>query len=78
MGTEFVSQSELIRKNIAAISEMQRRDIAARTPRERISDLITKFAGSMSFVYIHAVWFGLWILLNVNLIHLPYISDVGQ
>ncbi|HYO98958.1 MAG TPA: DUF1003 domain-containing protein [Pyrinomonadaceae bacterium] len=75
MSTEVVSQNQIIRKNIAAISEMQRKDVAARRPQERFSDLITRFSGSMAFVLIHVVWFGLWVLLNVNLIHLPYVSE---
>ena len=33
---------------------------------DRIADRVTSFAGSLNFVYIHAVWFGLWILLNVG------------
>jgi uncharacterized membrane protein len=32
----------------------------------RIADAITKFAGSMAFVYIHIVWFALWIGLGVE------------
>jgi len=28
---------------------------------DRIADAITKFAGSMVFVYVHIVWFGVWI-----------------
>lgn len=28
----------------------------------RIADAITAFAGSMNFVYLHAVWFTLWML----------------
>lgn len=32
----------------------------------RIADAITSFAGSMAFVYIHIVWFGLWIGLRVE------------
>jgi len=32
----------------------------------RIADWITAFAGSMAFVYIHAVWFTLWIVLGVE------------
>jgi uncharacterized membrane protein len=35
---------------------------------DRAADAITAFAGSLNFVYIHSVWFGLWILLNVGLI----------
>jgi uncharacterized membrane protein len=32
----------------------------------RIADRITQFAGSMVFVYVHVVWFGLWIGLRVE------------
>jgi uncharacterized membrane protein len=32
----------------------------------RIADKITAFAGSMTFVYMHILWFGLWIGLGVE------------
>ena len=32
----------------------------------RAADAITTFAGSMTFVYIHILWFGLWIGLGVE------------
>ena len=32
----------------------------------RIADVITRFAGSMAFVYVSIVWFGLWIGLRVE------------
>lgn len=31
------------------------------------ADGITNFAGSMRFVYIHSIWFGLWIAVNIGL-----------
>jgi uncharacterized membrane protein len=34
---------------------------------DRAADAVTGFAGSLRFVYIHSVWFGLWIFLNVGL-----------
>jgi uncharacterized membrane protein len=37
-----------------------------RTFQEKMSDKITAFAGSMWFVYFHAVWFGFWILINTG------------
>src|SRR2546425_812731 len=37
-----------------------------RTLQARMADLITNFAGSMAFVYIHAIWFTLWIVLRVE------------
>ena len=36
----------------------------------RIADTITSFAGSMAFVYVHIVWFGLWLTIPVE--HYPY------
>ena len=34
---------------------------------DRMADVITNFCGKMSFVYIHIVWFGAWVLLNIGL-----------
>ena len=70
MSSQAVSQSEIVRKNTAAIIEMQRKITEARTLGGRISDAITDFTGSMAFVYVHIVWFSVWILLNVGLIHI--------
>jgi uncharacterized membrane protein len=36
------------------------------TPQGRVADAITTFAGSLRFVYIHAVWFVVWIALNLG------------
>jgi uncharacterized membrane protein len=38
----------------------------AQDVQNRVSDKITAFAGSMTFVYIHVLWFGLWIGLGVE------------
>ena len=32
----------------------------------RIADAITRFAGSMAFVYFHIVWFAVWIIFGVE------------
>jgi uncharacterized membrane protein len=32
----------------------------------RVADRITQFAGSMIFVYLHVIWFALWIVLRVE------------
>jgi uncharacterized membrane protein len=32
----------------------------------RVSDQITRFAGSMRFVYIHVIWYGSWIIYRVE------------
>jgi uncharacterized membrane protein len=31
-----------------------------------MADAITTFSGSMSFLYLHALWFGLWVLINTG------------
>jgi uncharacterized membrane protein len=36
----------------------------------RIADRITTFAGSMTFVYLHVIWFGCWIGFRVE--HYPF------
>ncbi|OLB75443.1 MAG: hypothetical protein AUI14_20995 [Actinobacteria bacterium 13_2_20CM_2_71_6] len=35
---------------------------------DRAADAVTSFAGSLNFVYLHSIWFGVWILFNVGLI----------
>jgi uncharacterized membrane protein len=38
----------------------------AQKVQNRIADKITAFSGSMAFVYIHILWFGLWIGLGLE------------
>ncbi|MGW1878307.1 DUF1003 domain-containing protein [Streptomyces sp. NPDC001975] len=41
-------------------------DVVARMrgTQDRIADAITAFAGTMTFVYLHALWFAVWIVCN--------------
>lgn len=41
----------------------------------KAADKITDFAGSMKFIYIHLIWFGLWIAVNVGLAGLGHEFD---
>src|SRR6266571_4508406 len=38
----------------------------AENVQNRIADTITRFAGSMAFVYVSIIWFGLWIGLRIE------------
>ncbi len=38
----------------------------ARGLQNRVADRITRFAGSMGFVYVHLIWFVAWITLGVE------------
>lgn len=50
-------------RNPALVKHAEER---AKSVQNRLADQITAFAGSMWFVYIHIVWFGLWIGLGVE------------
>jgi uncharacterized membrane protein len=49
--------------NPALLRHLQER---SKRRENRVADQITRFAGSMKFVYIHAIWFSLWIGLGVE------------
>ena len=34
---------------------------------DHVADVVTAFAGSLNFVYIHAMWFAVWIAINVGM-----------
>jgi uncharacterized membrane protein len=44
----------------------QQAEERAKSVQNRIADAVTRFAGSMPFVYLHIVWFSLWIGLRVE------------
>jgi uncharacterized membrane protein len=75
MSDEIQPQNEIMRKNVAAIMDMQRKEAAGRTVQDRLAELMTHFSGSMAFVYFHAIWFGLWMLLNLGLLKIPHITE---
>src|SRR5436189_3297925 len=52
-----------IQANPALVEHAERR---AESVQNRIADQITAFAGSMRFVYLHILWFGLWIGLGAE------------
>lgn len=46
-----------------------------RTVEDRLADKITSFAGSMKFVYFHALWFVVWIAANQGVFGEKYVFD---
>ena len=55
-----VAQDQAVQHHPAWVEHEQHRAADAQL---RVADAITKFAGSMPFVYIHAVLFGVWMLV---------------
>jgi uncharacterized membrane protein len=44
------------------------REESSATFEERIAEAITRFTGSMRFVYLHLILFGLWIIGNLGVV----------
>ncbi|MHB0770501.1 DUF1003 domain-containing protein [Bradyrhizobium sp. 5.13L] len=58
--------SPVLERNIQALVERRRREQAEATTQQKLADVITAFAGSMTFVYLHLVAFGFWIVANLQ------------
>lgn len=59
------SVGELTQHNVEAIAALERAADASRKPVDLFADAITRFCGTMAFVYVHVLWFGLWITWNL-------------
>jgi uncharacterized membrane protein len=57
--------ADVIEKNIGTILRLRMKDEDSKTVQDRIADAITNFSGSLSFVYLHALFFAAWIIVNV-------------
>jgi uncharacterized membrane protein len=56
----------VLERNIQSLKLRRQREEAEATAQEKIADAITRFTGSMPFVYIHLVIFGFWIMANLG------------
>jgi uncharacterized membrane protein len=58
--------SKIIERNIRTMIFLRLKAARERSLQDRIADTFTSFSGRMVFVYVHVVWFGVWILLNTG------------
>ena len=64
-----VKDGHLFTPVVAARIRDERRIVQALLrAQDRAADRVTAFAGSLNFVYLHSIWFGIWIALNVGAI----------
>jgi uncharacterized membrane protein len=56
---------KLAARNIEAIAALERAARSDRTRLDRFTDVVTTAAGSPVFLVAHAIWFGVWIGINV-------------
>jgi uncharacterized membrane protein len=55
----------LTQRNVEVISNLEAAAKEERTRSDLVAETIANFCGSMIFVWVHVVWFGIWILINV-------------
>jgi uncharacterized membrane protein len=58
--------SSVIERNIKALLQKQELEERTKSSEGRIADAITRFTGSMMFVYIHLLLFSAWIVYNLG------------
>jgi uncharacterized membrane protein len=61
----------VVERNIRALLVRRRTEEGRRGWQDRLADGITQFTGTMRFVYIHFLVFGLWIVVNLPWSPLP-------
>lgn len=59
------SVEELTQRNVEAVLSLEEATKGQRSASDRVAEGIAQFCGSMTFVWVHVLWFGGWILLNV-------------
>ncbi|MCA1652841.1 MAG: DUF1003 domain-containing protein [Sphingomicrobium sp.] len=57
-----------LERNIDALADRRRRDEAGASAEDHVAEGITRFVGSMRFVYLHLLVFGAWLVFNLRLV----------
>ena len=63
---EQLELAGIVERNIHTLVERRRHEESRRGFQDRLADAITRFTGSLWFVYLHLVIFGLWIAINLG------------
>lgn len=70
-GPSTRGMAQVVERNIQALLEDRQREERAKPWQDAVSDRITRFTGSLHFVYLHLGVFGLWILINLGWTPIP-------
>jgi len=65
-GRPVHDMAAVLRRNIEAMREQRERDAAEASLAERLADQITRFTGSLGFVWAHAVLVVAWVVVNLG------------
>jgi uncharacterized membrane protein len=69
--TEQGAITDVVDRNIDALLRRRRSQELDQSTEGRLAGAVTNFTGSMTFVYIHLLIVGTWILWNLDWIGLP-------
>ena len=58
--------SSVLERNIETLTERRQREEAEASVQDKLAQAVTRFTGSMLFVYIHLAIFGFWIIANLG------------
>ena len=65
------SMARIVERNIHALMERRQQQERDMSGEESLAEKVTRFTGSLPFVYVHLILFGTWILWNLGLLGLP-------
>jgi uncharacterized membrane protein len=60
-----LSVDQLTQRNVECVRKLESAAKEERTGSDLVAEAIANFCGSMTFVWVHVAWFGLWILINI-------------
>lgn len=55
---------DLTQQNIETVFQIETAQKKSQNLTEKIAEKIAAFCGSMTFVWVHVVWFGVWVIVN--------------
>ncbi len=58
--------ARIVERNIRALLDRRQQEERTKTTENRLADAITRFTGSMVFVYIHLTIYSIWIIWNLG------------
>ena len=63
---EPASLNRALKRNIDVLRQRRKDEAQAATAQEKLAQAITRFTGSMAFVFLHLAGFGFWIVANLG------------
>jgi hypothetical protein len=63
--------NDVLTRNIKTLLDKRRSEEKKANVEQRVVEAMTRFSGSMAFVYFNAIFFGSWLFLNLGWLGVP-------